>query len=91
MVTLCALHDIKAKEREEATTVEGPGRALKTINLDEPCAQVHLGHVGADQEQRWYLDSGASNHMMGSKASFSKLDDDVTGTVKFCDGSRVAI
>ena len=47
--------------------------------------------MGADQEQRWYLDSGASNHMTGSKASFSELDDDVTGTVKFGDGSRVAI
>ena len=29
--------------------------------------------------------------MMGSKAAFSELDDDVTGTVKFGDGSRVAI
>ena len=47
--------------------------------------------MGADQEQRWYLDSGASNHMTGSKESFSELDDDVTGTVKFGDGSRVAI
>ena len=47
--------------------------------------------MGADQEQRLYLDSGASNHMTGSKASFSELDDDVTGTVKFGDGSRVAI
>ena len=56
--------------------VEGPGKALKAVNLDEPRAQVHLGRVGVDQEQRWYLDSGASNHMMGSKAAFSKLDDD---------------
>ena len=91
MATFCALHDVEAEEREEATTVEGPGKALKTINLDEPRAQVHLGRVGADQEQRWYLESGASNHMMGSKAFFSKLDDDVTGTVKFGDDSRVAI
>ena len=29
--------------------------------------------------------------MTGSKASFFELDDDVTGTVKFGDGSRVAI
>ena len=29
--------------------------------------------------------------MTGSNASFSELDDDVTGTVKFSDGSRVAI
>ena len=47
--------------------------------------------MGVDQEQRWYLDSGASNHMTGSKDSFSELDGDVTGTVKFGDGSRVAI
>ena len=29
--------------------------------------------------------------MTGSKAAFSELDDDITGTVKFGDGSRVAI
>ena len=91
MVMFCALHDVEAEEREEAMMVEGPRKALKTVNLDEPCAQVHLGRVGADQEQRWYLDSSASNHMTGFKAAFSKLDDDVTGTVKFGDGSRVAI
>ena len=91
MATFYALHDVEAEEREEATTVEGPRKALKTVSLDEPRAQVHLGRVGTDQELLWYLDSGASNHLMGSKASFSELDDDVTGTVKFGDGSRVAI
>ena len=91
MATLCALHDVEAEEKEEVTMVEGPEKALKAVNLDEPCVQVHLGCVGANQEQRWYLDSGASNHMMGSKASFSELDDDVTSTVKFGDGSRVEI
>ena len=44
-----------------------------------------------EQEQRWYLDSGASNHMIGSKVVFSELDGDVTSMVKFSDGSRVAI
>ena len=91
MVMFYALHDVEAKEKGDVMAVEGPGKALKVINLEEPRAQVHLGRVGADQEQRWYLDSGASNHMMGSKASFSELDDKVTGTVKFGDGSRVAI
>ena len=50
MATFCALHDVEAEEREEATTVEGPGKALKTVNLDEPRAQVHLGRVGSEQE-----------------------------------------
>ena len=48
MAMFYALHDIEAEHREEATTVEGPGKALKTVNLDEPCAQVHLRHVGTD-------------------------------------------
>ena len=91
MATFCALHDIEAEEKGEVTTAEGPRKALKAVNLDEPRAQVHLGLVGAEQEQRWYLDSGVSNHMMGSKAAFSELDGDVTGTVKFGDSSRVAI
>ena len=91
MVTFCALHNIEAEENGEVAMVEGPRKALKAVNLDEPCAQVHIGCVGSEQEQRWYLDSGASNHMTGSKVSFSELDDDVTGTVKFGDGSRVAI
>ena len=91
MATFFTLHDIDAEEKEEATTVEGPRKALKAINLDEPRAQVHLGRVGADQEQRWHLDSGASNHMTGSKEAFSELDDDVIGTVKFGDGSRMVI
>ena len=52
MAMFCALHDVEVEEREEATTVEGPGKALKIVNLDKPRAQVHLGRVGTDQEQR---------------------------------------
>ena len=70
MAMFCALHNVEAEEREEETMVEGPRKALKTVNLDEPRVQVHLGHVGSNQEQRWYLDSSASNHMTGSKESF---------------------
>ncbi|XP_066379685.1 uncharacterized protein [Miscanthus floridulus] len=70
---------------------EGHDKALKAVNVDEPRTQVYPGRVGGEQEKRWYLDSDASNHMMGSKVAFSKLDSNVTGTVKFGDGSRVAI
>ena len=91
MATFCVLHDVEAKEKGEVMAVEGPGKALKAVNLDESCAQVHLGRVGGKQEQRWYLDSDACNHMTGSKEAFSKLDGNVTSTVKFGDGSRVVI
>ena len=91
MATFCALHDVEAKEKGEVMAVEGHGKALKAVNLDEPRAQVHLGCVDGEQEQRWYLDSDASNHMMGSKEAFLELDGNVTGKVKFGDGSRVSI
>ena len=91
MVTFYALHDVEAKEKGEGMAVEGPGKALKAVNLDKPHAHVHLRRVGGKQEQWWYLNSSTSNHMMDSEAAFSKLDDDVTGTVKFNDGSRAAI
>jgi hypothetical protein len=89
MATFYAQHDIEAKEKGEGMAVEGPRKALKAIHLDEPCIQVHLGRVGDEQEQRWYLDSSASDHMMGSKEAFPELDDDMTGTVKFGDGLKV--
>ena len=38
MAMFCALYDVEAEEREEATMVEGPGKALKAVNLNEPRA-----------------------------------------------------
>lgn len=39
----------------------------------------------------WYLDNGATNHMTGQYSKFDKLDKNVTGQVKFGDGSMVQI
>ncbi|KAL8107456.1 hypothetical protein AgCh_024022 [Apium graveolens] len=39
----------------------------------------------------WYLDNGASNHMSGFRSKFKTLDDEVTGLVRFGDGSTVSI
>jgi hypothetical protein len=89
MASFCALHDIEAKEEAEEAVKAEQRTASTTVDLDEPRAQVHLGAVGGEQEQKWYLDSGTSNHMTGSKAAFSELDGSITGTAKFGDGSRV--
>lgn len=34
----------------------------------------------------WYLDNGASNHMIGDKTKFHKFDDQTAGVVRFGDG-----
>jgi transposase InsO family protein len=41
--------------------------------------------------KRWVLDTGATNHMTGSRSAFSDLDNGVVGTVRFGDGSVVNI
>jgi gag-polypeptide of LTR copia-type/GAG-pre-integrase domain/Zinc knuckle len=53
--------------------------------------QLHLGVNGNENRKIWYLDSGASNHMTGCKKNFAELDTSIGGTVKFGDGSIVAI
>jgi hypothetical protein len=89
MATFCALHDVEPEAEEAAArTEETPGRG---VFLDEPCAEVHLGAEGSTAEQRWYLDSGASNHMTKVRSAFTELDNSITGSVKFGDGSRVEI
>jgi len=39
----------------------------------------------------WVLDTGASNHMTGTRSALSQLDASVRGSVHFGDGSRVEI
>ncbi|CAA0841943.1 cysteine-rich RLK (RECEPTOR-like protein kinase) 8 [Striga hermonthica] len=89
MATTCKLHDVEPELEEVKAAATEQGKALQAVHLDESSAQVHLGRMGGGMEQRWYLDSGASNHMTGSKEAFSELDDGVTGTVKFGDGSKL--
>lgn len=42
-------------------------------------------------EGLWYFDAGVYSHMTGDRAVFSTLDEGVHDTVKFGDGSVVAI
>jgi hypothetical protein len=90
VVMFCALPDIEVKEKAEEVVEVEQGKA-STVNLHKPRAHVHLGRAGGEQELRWYLDTGADNHMTGSKSAFTKLDGNVTDMVKFGDGSRVVI
>ena len=65
------------------------------VYLNEERAVVELGE-SEDRSSKsssdvWYLDTGASNHMTGNRAAFSELDQSITGTVKFGDGSVVDI
>lgn len=39
----------------------------------------------------WVLNTGASNHMTGTREALTRLDEEVSGTVRFGDGSCVEI
>ncbi|XP_076925318.1 uncharacterized protein LOC143588099 [Bidens hawaiensis] len=43
------------------------------------------------EDDAWYLDNGASNHMTGNRSYFLELNENITGRVKFGDGSFVQI
>ncbi|XP_066320456.1 uncharacterized protein [Miscanthus floridulus] len=61
------------------------------IHLHEPKLFVQLGEKGDGRSTRWILDTGATNHMTGQRAFFSKPDTGIHSTVRFGDSSVVAI
>ncbi|XP_059627098.1 uncharacterized protein LOC132269882 [Cornus florida] len=45
----------------------------------------------SDQEDVWYFDTGASNHMCGSKEKFVDIDESINGKVTFGDLSQIPV
>lgn len=60
------------------------------IELVEAKVFAALGAPGDQDLKHWVLDTGAMNHMTGSRGAFSDLDTGVVGTVRFGDSSVVS-
>ncbi|XP_073363112.1 uncharacterized protein [Aegilops tauschii subsp. strangulata] len=71
-----------------ATPAQSPG---EHVMLNEERAEAILGAEEAPCDGRWFLDTGASNHMTGDRSAFAELDEGVTASVRFGDGSSMAI
>jgi hypothetical protein len=61
------------------------------VFLNEERARVRLGDEAEPVVVPWYLDTGASNHMIGNRSVFADLDTAITGSVRFGDNSIVNI
>ena len=62
------------------------------LHLDEPHTHAFLGK-GTDNDKidGWYLNTGATHHMIGRCEFFSDLGYGVKGSVKFGDASAIEI
>lgn len=56
------------------------------LNEDQVIPQLNTSEENQVTTNLWYLDNGASNHMMGIRSKFKELDEGVTGQVRFGDG-----
>lgn len=71
------------------STSTGPPR--EHVQLVEEKVFAALDDKEDRDPRRWIFDTGASNHMTGSRDAFADLDTGVAGTVRFGDGSVVRI
>ncbi|CAA7393944.1 unnamed protein product [Spirodela intermedia] len=63
-----------------------PG-AQTQIHLREEKVFAHLEEEELRDEEEWVVDTGATNHISGSRTAFTELDTKVLGTVRFGDDS----
>ncbi|KAG7546288.1 Zinc finger CCHC-type [Arabidopsis suecica] len=79
-------------ENDEEETQEADRLMMhEVVYLNEKNVKPSQFERQVEGENIWYLDNGASNHMTGNRAYFSKLDETVTGKVRFGDDSRIDI
>jgi len=64
---------------------------LHLIEIDERRARVVLNTAVEEEIDEWYLDGGATHHMIGCRELFTDLDGDMRSSMRFGDVSKVDI
>ena len=79
----------KGKRRRQMSMRAEEESALMMVVSDE-CGELLLqGMNDPHNNCMWYLDTRARSHMIGKKAFFHKIDENMKGRVKFGDGSTI--
>lgn len=63
----------------------------EVVFLNEKNILLEKYEINTGEDTIWYLDNDATNHMTGDQRYFSKLDNTITGKVRFGDDSRIGI
>lgn len=87
--TLLMAHVMGLSLTGEATFGQTPG--VYEVHMTKKKVVLDHDDVGEEDTAEWFLDTGATNHMIGACSAFADLDAGVVGTVKFGDGSVVEI
>jgi ribosomal protein L15 len=81
------------QEEEEALLMVAAAEeeVVRDVQLREEKVFAQLDEGGVRDVRSWVLDTGATNHMSGSRAAFAELDMNVVGSVRFGDSSTAKI
>lgn len=79
------------EKKDDETQAADELMVHEIVYLNERKVNPSIFESNHDTEKVWYLDNGASNHMCGERLFFYKLDESVTGKVRFGDDSRIDI
>ena len=78
------------QEREDEDTHEAESLMMhEVVFLNEK--NVTPKEIETNIDKAWYLDNGATNHMAGNRDWFYKINEMVTGKVRFGDDSHINI
>ncbi|XP_048625675.1 uncharacterized protein LOC106444440 isoform X1 [Brassica napus] len=82
----------KTMEAEADKTQEADEMMLhEVVYLNEEKVVPRKYEANTGEDNVWYLENGASNHMSGDKRYFASIDETVTGKVRFGDDSHINI
>ena len=77
--------------RAPSTRIEERVNYAEEKNGEDGTLLLARNDTSGGQENTWYLDTGASNHMSGNRSMFVQLSESVNGSVAFGDDSKVPV
>ena len=80
-----------AASTSSSNTVVATSSLLMPVVEEVSDLLLHGSEGASSDPTLWYLDTRATNHMIGRREFFHNLDESTTGSVKFGDNSRIQI